>query len=141
MASKCGRRRESRDDSLGLGEGSHRGQDQSRFSQLPRFPIQIFEYSKCLLLQTSSDTVVCGSFHPDDDRVLITAGKQHLYFWRIINGRILRDKKSGAFKVNSSVNIINIINIININIINIINIIVTRSLQSLYLSRTRSRIT
>ena len=51
--------------------------------------------------QTNPKTVVCGNFSPLDDKSIITGGKQHLYFWRIINGKIFRDKKSGIFEVSN----------------------------------------
>ncbi|KAK7094169.1 echinoderm microtubule-associated protein-like CG42247 isoform X1 [Littorina saxatilis] len=51
---------------------------------------------------TTNDPVVYGCFYPFDDKILITFGKQHMYFWSVFwnkaNGRILRDKKSGLFE-------------------------------------------
>ena len=58
------------------------------------------------LFQTYNDTVVWCSFHPDDCSILLTYGKQHLYFWKLrwssgvgTTGKIYRDKKSGIFEV------------------------------------------
>ncbi|XP_019637307.1 PREDICTED: echinoderm microtubule-associated protein-like 2 isoform X1 [Branchiostoma belcheri] len=48
--------------------------------------------------KTHPDTVVLGAFHPHEDSILITAGKQHMYFWKMVGGKILRDKKSGVFE-------------------------------------------
>ncbi|KAL8597080.1 hypothetical protein ACOMHN_057569 [Nucella lapillus] len=52
--------------------------------------------------QTTNDPVVMGCFYPFDPKILITFGKQHLYFWSIfwsnVDGRIMRDKKSGVFE-------------------------------------------
>ncbi|KAF6019071.1 hypothetical protein EB796_022626 [Bugula neritina] len=52
---------------------------------------------------TTTDTVVWGTFHPLDDRIIITYGKQHIFFWKIFYDsssptRILRDKLSGIFQ-------------------------------------------
>nr|KAG5700211.1 hypothetical protein BaRGS_011054 [Batillaria attramentaria] len=51
---------------------------------------------------TTNDPVVYGCFYPFDDTILITFGKQHMYFWTVFwkraDGRILRDKKSGIFE-------------------------------------------
>lgn len=58
---------------------------------------------------TSADTVLGASFHPLDESVLVTHGKQHISFWKIFwdsvdnvtgqqQGRILRDKKSGVIE-------------------------------------------
>ena len=70
-------------------------------------------YSLChlcfLRLQTTTDTVVWGCFHPQDHSQIITYGKRHIYFWKLFwepvneqQGRILRDKKSGNFDVRRS---------------------------------------
>nr|XP_006815111.1 PREDICTED: echinoderm microtubule-associated protein-like CG42247-like [Saccoglossus kowalevskii] len=48
--------------------------------------------------KTHPDTVVFAVFHPNDDNCIITGGKQHLYFWRVMSSKILRDKKSGVFE-------------------------------------------
>ena len=57
------------------------------------------------VLQTTNDPVVYGCFYPFDDKILITFGKQHMYFWTVfwnrVDGRILRDKKSGLFEVGT----------------------------------------
>ena len=49
----------------------------------------------------------CGCFYQNDDTILITFGKQHVYFWKLFwdpskqkDGRILRDRKSGNFDVS-----------------------------------------
>ncbi|XP_038078773.1 77 kDa echinoderm microtubule-associated protein-like isoform X2 [Patiria miniata] len=44
-----------------------------------------------------ADAVVVGSFHPFDDSIIVTAGRQHLFFWSIVHRKIVRDKKSGNF--------------------------------------------
>lgn len=51
----------------------------------------------------SSDAVAWGIFHPFDDRIIVTYGKQHLHFWKLFNDgssptRIVRDKSSGLFE-------------------------------------------
>ncbi|XP_070560903.1 echinoderm microtubule-associated protein-like 1 isoform X3 [Ptychodera flava] len=48
--------------------------------------------------KTHPDTVIFAVFHPHDDSCIITGGKQHLYFWKLMNNKILRDKKSGVFE-------------------------------------------
>ncbi|XP_077998925.1 echinoderm microtubule-associated protein-like 2 isoform X1 [Glandiceps talaboti] len=50
--------------------------------------------------KTHPDTVIFAVFHPHDDTCLITGGKQHLFFWKIMTNKILRDKKSGVFEFN-----------------------------------------
>ncbi|PVD36602.1 hypothetical protein C0Q70_03587 [Pomacea canaliculata] len=51
---------------------------------------------------TTNDPVVSGCFYQFDDSILITFGKQHMYFWTVFwkrsESRILRDKKSGLFE-------------------------------------------
>ncbi|XP_064641894.1 echinoderm microtubule-associated protein-like 4 isoform X3 [Lineus longissimus] len=59
---------------------------------------------------TTVGTVIGAQFHPQDDSVIVSFGKQHISFWKIFweeanddreehpNGRILRDKKSGIFE-------------------------------------------
>ncbi|XP_033642081.1 echinoderm microtubule-associated protein-like 2 isoform X1 [Asterias rubens] len=48
--------------------------------------------------QTSgTDAVVVGVFHPFDDSIIVTAGRQHLFFWNLVHKKIIRDKKSGNF--------------------------------------------
>ena len=63
--------------------------------------------SKLCVFQTTNDPVVFGCFYPFDDKILITFGKQHMYFWTVfwnrVDGRILRDKKSGLFEVDNGV--------------------------------------
>ncbi|XP_074654603.1 77 kDa echinoderm microtubule-associated protein-like isoform X2 [Tubulanus polymorphus] len=55
---------------------------------------------------TSSSAVTGAVFHPHDDTIIVTYGKQHISFWKVFwesdrgvdqSGRILRDKKSGIF--------------------------------------------
>lgn len=59
-------------------------------------------------LQTSTETVTGGCFYPSEDDILITYGRQHLYFWRLDwehdrtpYARILRDKLSGYSEVRN----------------------------------------
>ncbi|XP_033763625.1 echinoderm microtubule-associated protein-like 2 isoform X2 [Pecten maximus] len=62
---------------------------------------------KRLLAKTTKTTtrhVSHACFYPFDDTILITYGEQHLYFWKLFwdpgrdtEGRLLRDKESGAF--------------------------------------------
>ncbi|XP_041480097.1 77 kDa echinoderm microtubule-associated protein-like isoform X3 [Lytechinus variegatus] len=47
--------------------------------------------------QASTDAVVCGAFHPFDDTTVVTAGRQHLYFWTLTDNRLVRDKRSGTW--------------------------------------------
>ncbi|XP_064611333.1 77 kDa echinoderm microtubule-associated protein-like isoform X2 [Liolophura sinensis] len=54
---------------------------------------------------TTTDMVVWGRFHNLDDSILVTYGKRHIYFWRLVwtsrqegEGRIIRDKESGIFR-------------------------------------------
>ncbi|XP_022090492.1 echinoderm microtubule-associated protein-like 2 isoform X2 [Acanthaster planci] len=44
-----------------------------------------------------TDAVVVGTFHPFDDSIIVTAGRQHLFFWSLVHRKIVRDKKSGNF--------------------------------------------
>ncbi|XP_072035970.1 echinoderm microtubule-associated protein-like 2 isoform X2 [Amphiura filiformis] len=48
--------------------------------------------------QTDVEDVVVGVFNPFDDNLIVTAGKQHVFFWKIKNKKIQRDKKSGIFE-------------------------------------------
>ncbi|XP_046375826.2 echinoderm microtubule-associated protein-like CG42247 isoform X3 [Haliotis rufescens] len=55
-----------------------------------------------LAAKTNTETVTGGCFYPSEDDILITYGRQHLYFWRLDwehdrtpYARILRDKLSG----------------------------------------------
>ncbi|KAL5014035.1 hypothetical protein ScPMuIL_008305 [Solemya velum] len=54
---------------------------------------------------TTTDPVHYGSFYSNDDTILITYGKQHVFFWKFFwdplkekGSRLLRDKKSGIFQ-------------------------------------------
>lgn len=48
--------------------------------------------------QTTADTVVWGRFCPSDPTVLITYGKEHIYFWKLTSdNKLVRDNNSGRF--------------------------------------------
>ncbi|KAL8597690.1 hypothetical protein ACOMHN_012657 [Nucella lapillus] len=52
--------------------------------------------------KTTQELVVYGCFFPLDESILVTLGKQHLYFWKVFmdrpDGPIRRDTKSGIFE-------------------------------------------
>ncbi|XP_076452111.1 echinoderm microtubule-associated protein-like CG42247 [Babylonia areolata] len=52
--------------------------------------------------KTTIEHVTYGCFYPFDESILITFGKQHLYFWKVfrerLEGPIRRDTKSGIFE-------------------------------------------
>ncbi|XP_071946002.1 echinoderm microtubule-associated protein-like 2 isoform X2 [Antedon mediterranea] len=48
--------------------------------------------------QSQNDMVVVADFHPQIDSLIVSAGKQHLYFWTLDNNRIVRDRRSGIFE-------------------------------------------
>ncbi|CAH1772810.1 unnamed protein product [Owenia fusiformis] len=53
------------------------------------------DYSK---FATTSEVVISGCFYPQDDTIIITYGRQHIFFWKIFqDSKIYRDKKSGVF--------------------------------------------
>ena len=63
--------------------------------------------------QTSLDTVVWCNIHPLDHTIIVTYGKQHVYFWKLrwdykreAAGKLLRDTKSGIFDVSIFVGIV-----------------------------------
>ncbi|XP_072175162.1 echinoderm microtubule-associated protein-like 2 [Diadema setosum] len=47
--------------------------------------------------QANTDAIVCGAFHPFDDSTVVTAGRHHLYFWTLLDNRLVRDKRSGVW--------------------------------------------
>ncbi|XP_060072160.1 echinoderm microtubule-associated protein-like 2 [Ylistrum balloti] len=71
--------------------------------------LTVWEWNrKRLLAKTTQKTtarhVSHACFYPFDDTILLTYGEQHLYFWKLFwdpvrdtDGRLLRDKESGAF--------------------------------------------
>ncbi|KAL3861141.1 hypothetical protein ACJMK2_007210, partial [Sinanodonta woodiana] len=64
-----------------------------------------WQAEKLVARTTNNDSVLCACFYPDDDTIIMTYGKQHLFFWKIFydpikhkEGRILRDRNSGIFE-------------------------------------------
>ena len=74
--------------------------------------ISIYFSNHCIrqqLLKTTPYSVMWSGFHALDDTLLITAGRQHLYFWKLAwdpyrerQGRLLRDTRSGHFEVSQN---------------------------------------
>ena len=60
-------------------------------------PLPLFHFY-CFFFQTTADTVVWGRFCPSDPTVLITYGKEHIYFWKLTSdNKLVRDNNSGRF--------------------------------------------
>ncbi|XP_050411565.1 echinoderm microtubule-associated protein-like CG42247 isoform X2 [Patella vulgata] len=82
--------------------------EQPRYEQL-RYDQLRYEEPRAKRLAwttTTPNTVTSGSFYPDNDQIIITYGKEHVFFWKLFWKqdenedvyRILKDKLSGKFE-------------------------------------------
>ncbi|KAK6175613.1 hypothetical protein SNE40_014034 [Patella caerulea] len=80
----------------------HPRNEQLRYGQ-PRYEDP--QIKQLAATSTTTNTVTSGSFYPDNDQIIITYGKEHVFFWKLFGRevndeevyRILKDNKSGKF--------------------------------------------